>query len=69
MSVWISIKDRLPKKGKCVDVYHPEHGRLTNYSMEGTKKNRYFRAVKGGLTCVRDVTHWMLEPEAPKETK
>lgn len=61
MSEWISVEDRLPKKGTTVIWFHPalkgRDGRRTHAD--------YYRVDYYNLPS-RPATHWMPLPEPPK---
>lgn len=71
MNVWVSVKKSLPDKGRTVDIYILEYNeRWTDYTYfenyGGQMGNNFFDPVAGGLTCVRNATHWMYTPEKPR---
>jgi hypothetical protein len=75
-SGWISIKDRLPRAGKVVDIWTDE-GRMTDYALKrnykGKRGNDFFDPTINGDCCIRfkgergytHATHWMELPEPP----
>ena len=68
MTQWRDIKTA-PKDDTPVDLWRPSFGgeRLTNMRLvtHGIK-NSFYEPVISGPSCVRDATHWMPIPEAPK---
>lgn len=61
---WISVKDRLPENEKCVLVYSQDGG-----AAEGKYNARFKEWVqfRWNVTELKNVTHWMLLPQPPKE--
>ena len=63
MGEWISIKDKLPPKGKCL-VAALENGKYYQVTVS-TFTGYYFSMT--GRRAYWKVTHWMPLPEPPKE--
>lgn len=56
-----------PKDSTVIDIWTPEDGRLTDYQRtELSPTNVFYQPVYFGFGAVRDATHWMQIPEAPK---
>jgi hypothetical protein len=61
--------DTAPKDGTPIDIWRPSWGgeRCVNMKREDLGKgNVFYSPVVSGPCCVRDATHWMPIPEAPK---
>ena len=73
---WISIKDKLPRAGKVVDIWADGH-RRTDYvlrkNFRGELGNDFFDPTIAGECCIRfkgeqyytQATHWMELPQPP----
>lgn len=76
MSTWISVTDRLPKAGQCVDLWgclagghhHGDESRIENCFYNGGRDAWWFwceafidKVYVNGM----NVTHWMPLPEPP----
>ena len=57
---WISVKDRLPEKGKSVLVCLPTQGGIGMYVSERIGEDRW------SALCGRKPSHWMPLPEPPE---
>jgi len=69
MSEWISVKDRLPKYGKRVLIFHPSYqGRpIREAWFEKTDgKGHHFMT---DTYSVKNPTHWRLLPSPPEEAE
>lgn len=56
-----------PKRGTAIDIWSPTYGRLANYRrISFGRGNVFYDPVDAGVCCVRDATHWMKIPKAPK---
>jgi hypothetical protein len=70
MSQWVSVEDRMPENGEIVDVYISKYEeRHCNYEYtrdyNGQLGNNFFDPISGGLSCIRNASHWMYAPEPP----
>lgn len=65
-ATWQPIKTA-PKDNTLIDLWHPIHGRMTNYRRANNGKGDYYWPIYGGLTLVRDATHWMPVPGGPDD--
>ena len=67
---WIETTKKLPRKNQIVDVF-VNGNRWTDYiytrNYGGTKGNDFFEPTKGGVSCIRDASHWMYPPKPPKQ--
>lgn len=68
MSLWISVNDRLPKKGQMVLVYRPEAAEtddpLIRTAIYGGQKKYGF---SHGFSCLCTPTPWQPLPPPPEE--
>ena len=64
---WISVKDRLPERGKAVITARQ---RIVRVEMLMLPSNRWSVDISGAVGCFSPVTHWMPLPTPPaKETE
>lgn len=72
MTNWIPCTECMPEAGQRVIIYTPKYKEIccdytwkTGYG--GDIDNNFFAPYTSGYSCIRDATHWMPMPEAPKE--
>ena len=62
MMQWISVKDRLPERGKAVITARQ---RIVRVEMLMLPSNRWSVDISGAVGCFSPVTHWMPLPTPP----
>lgn len=70
-SVWISVKDQLPKEGQRVNIYYNPHAfkqveKIIRYDVEYYYEEKYDMWFFGGWS-VENVSHWLPVLQIPNE--